>query len=212
MTDKQPITEDDRIELMANPNWIKYIRCKKCYMEYEIEIASNACLKCGGHDFEQFDLILYPMSVEQKQQILNGQKALEELPITQIANITLKHNFDTISKNYDILLQENQKLKETITSLEKELMIRTQPISYNEDLLQENQKLKETIARLDSEKSHIITLYGNLKVEIEELKTKLEFWKDLKQLNESQAIQLAYENEELEQKIEEMKKKLESRN
>ena len=53
--------EIEKIRRMANPHWIKYIQCKKCKLEYETEIATEPCIKCGGYDFEQFDLILYPM-------------------------------------------------------------------------------------------------------------------------------------------------------
>lgn len=51
----------EQILRLANPKWVKYIRCKLCYTDYEIEIASEPCIRCGGYDFEQFDLILYPM-------------------------------------------------------------------------------------------------------------------------------------------------------
>lgn len=79
MTQDNKITEDDKIQLLANPNWIKYIQCKKCKQNYYHEIAENPCVKCGEHDFEQFDLILYPMTLEAKQKHYDGQKALEQI-------------------------------------------------------------------------------------------------------------------------------------
>lgn len=51
----------EKIKRMANPKWIKYISCKKCGFNYDISIASEPCPKCGGHEFEQFDIILYRM-------------------------------------------------------------------------------------------------------------------------------------------------------
>ena len=121
-------------------------------MEYEIEIASEPCLKCGGHDFEQFDLILYPMSIEVKQQILDGLKALE---------------YDTLRRKENVELNlENQKLKESLTIAE----------AHVGRLVQENEELKEvsrqrgfTIADLQD---HENTLNG----QIRELKKK-QCWK-----------------------------------
>lgn len=55
----------EKIKRMANPKWLKYISCKKCRMNYDIEIATEPCIKCGGYDFEQFDLILYHMIAQE---------------------------------------------------------------------------------------------------------------------------------------------------
>lgn len=53
--------EIEKIKRMANPTWLKYISCKKCGMNYDIDIATEPCVRCGGYEFEQFDLILYHM-------------------------------------------------------------------------------------------------------------------------------------------------------
>lgn len=58
------ISKDEKIRRLSNPHWIKYIQCKRCKKDYEIKIANQPCYVCGGYEFEQFDLVLYPMPKE----------------------------------------------------------------------------------------------------------------------------------------------------
>lgn len=62
------MNEIERIKRMAKYKWIKYIRCKKCFLEFDVPIATEPCIKCGGFEFEQFDLVLYHMKKVKKHE------------------------------------------------------------------------------------------------------------------------------------------------
>ena len=189
MTDKQPITEDDihvRQDNYDNSNWSVVIdvnsqdaslalKLKQQVLDGQKVLEGLKLLKIDADNIGTISLLECCEDIVKLTR--ENQKLKEEIQM-------LEQSWTPLNEEYENLKAENEELKykfeaskKAYTEEEKELRELKDrhndciPILLERDVIQqENQKLKETIARLDSEKSHIIILYGNLKLEIEELK------------------------------------------